>query len=121
MEGCPPLEIMCAICRKPVNLELDLNADEIGKAVHEDCYVSRLFSKRSDQAAPIIVGLGRTPKLPLNIWRNVKARVPQMETVLAALKALQRLTTTTEGLEDLPKTIEHAEPQVAKLRRMVAN
>jgi len=65
--------------------------------------------------------IGGMPKLPLNIWRNIKARVPQMETMLAALKELPGLMATTDGLEELSKTIEHAEPQVAKLRRMVAN
>jgi hypothetical protein len=114
VEGRPSPAIMCAICRKSVKLELDLNADETGKAVHKDCYVRRLFSKRSAQAAPVIAGLGRTPKLLLNIWRNIRARVPQTETRLAALKELPRLVTTTEGLEELSKTIEHAEPQVAK-------
>jgi hypothetical protein len=44
-----------------------------------------------------------------------------METMLAALKELPGLMTTTEGLQELSKTIERAEPQVAELRRMVAN
>ncbi len=65
--------------------------------------------------------MGRMPTLPLNVWRSIKARVEQMETMLAALKALPGLMTTTEGLAELSTTIEHAEPQVAKLRRTVAN
>jgi hypothetical protein len=68
-----------------------------------------------------LLATGRRRKLPLNIWRNVRARVPQMETMLAALKELPGLMTTTEGLQELSKTIERAEPQVAELRRMVAN
>jgi hypothetical protein len=35
-------EIPCIICNKPLDLSLDLTADENGKAVHEDCYVRRL-------------------------------------------------------------------------------
>jgi|ERR1035438_791721 hypothetical protein len=44
-------------------------------------------------------------KVAPNIWRNIKARVPQMETMLAALKELPGLMTTTDGLEELSKTI----------------
>jgi hypothetical protein len=33
-------EIPCALCSKPLDLQTDLCADENGKAVHEDCYVS---------------------------------------------------------------------------------
>jgi hypothetical protein len=52
MEGRPFPEIFCAICSKPANLRIDLPADENGNAVHEDCYVNRFFSARSDRAAP---------------------------------------------------------------------
>ena len=46
----------CAICRKSVNLTLS-KADEYGQAVHENCYVSRLLSKKttmslSEEASP---------------------------------------------------------------------
>jgi hypothetical protein len=53
--GCRPLpEIPCALCRKPVDLLIDLSADENGKAVHEECYVKRLTSSGSNPAAAII-------------------------------------------------------------------
>lgn len=32
-------ETPCVICRKPVDLETDLCADENGKATHADCYI----------------------------------------------------------------------------------
>jgi hypothetical protein len=35
-------EISCALCSNPVDLKIDLSADENGKAVHEDCYVKRI-------------------------------------------------------------------------------
>ena len=35
-----PLEITCAICKKPVDLKTTKTNDR-GKAVHEDCYVLR--------------------------------------------------------------------------------
>jgi hypothetical protein len=35
-------EIPCVICSKPVNLSVDLSADEHGKAVHTECYVKRI-------------------------------------------------------------------------------
>jgi hypothetical protein len=34
----------CVICRESVKLE-ESKADEYGKAVHEDCYVSKLTRK----------------------------------------------------------------------------
>jgi hypothetical protein len=36
----------CAICSKPVDLAVDLSADENGKAVHEHCYVRYLTGSR---------------------------------------------------------------------------
>jgi hypothetical protein len=47
-------EISCALCSKPVDLLIDLSADENGKAVHEECYVRRLTSSSSNPAAAII-------------------------------------------------------------------
>jgi hypothetical protein len=46
MGGHPFPEIPCTICRKPVNLTVDLWADENGKAVHEQCYVTRITHKQ---------------------------------------------------------------------------
>jgi len=37
-------KIPCILCRKPVDLGIDLCADENGKAVHEECYVQRIKS-----------------------------------------------------------------------------
>jgi len=42
--------ILCVICRKPVDLQTDLYADESGKAVHADCYVKRIIPARLAQA-----------------------------------------------------------------------
>ena len=47
-------ETSCALCSKPVDLLIDLSADENGKAVHEECYVRRLTSSSSNPAAAII-------------------------------------------------------------------
>jgi hypothetical protein len=46
-------EISCTICSKPVDLTVDLYADESGKAVHEDCYVKRIASSSNPPAAVI--------------------------------------------------------------------
>jgi hypothetical protein len=54
MGSCPFPQISCALCRKPVDLLVDLTADENGKAVHEECYVKRLTSSSSNPAAAII-------------------------------------------------------------------
>jgi hypothetical protein len=46
MDGHPFQEIPCKICAKPVDLAVDLCADEHGKAVHTDCYVQLTTSVR---------------------------------------------------------------------------
>ena len=42
MGGHPFPEMSCKLCNKPVDLTVDLCADENGKAVHERCYVQRI-------------------------------------------------------------------------------
>ncbi|MGB7599189.1 MAG: hypothetical protein WBM24_02695 [Candidatus Sulfotelmatobacter sp.] len=41
-------QVPCNICSKPVDLSVDLCADEEGKAIHEDCYVKRVASSRTN-------------------------------------------------------------------------
>jgi hypothetical protein len=36
---------LCVICSKVLDLTIDLNTDDNGKAIHEQCYVNRLISK----------------------------------------------------------------------------
>jgi hypothetical protein len=48
MGGHPFPEIPCTVCTKPVDLAVDLYADEHGHAVHEDCYVSSIASSRGN-------------------------------------------------------------------------
>jgi hypothetical protein len=52
MKSRPFAEIPCVICTKPVDLNVDLSADENGKAVHTECYVSRIATP---QRGPSIV------------------------------------------------------------------
>lgn len=47
MGGHPFPEISCRLCSKPVDLKVDLFADENGQAVHEDCYVKRITTPQS--------------------------------------------------------------------------
>jgi len=54
MDTRPFREISCALCRKPVDLLIDLSADENGKAVHEECYVKRLTSSSNNPTAALI-------------------------------------------------------------------
>ena len=42
MGGRPFPEIPCILCNKPVDLTVDLHADERGQAVHEDCYLLKI-------------------------------------------------------------------------------
>jgi hypothetical protein len=50
MAGHPFPEISCAICAKPVDLQIDLSANENGKAVHEKCYVKQTTSSANPVA-----------------------------------------------------------------------
>jgi hypothetical protein len=47
-------EIPCTICAEPVDLTVDVYADENGKAIHEDCYVQHLTSSHSNPPAPMM-------------------------------------------------------------------
>jgi len=42
----PFSEVLCTICARPVDLTVDLHADENGRAVHEACYVTRLLVRQ---------------------------------------------------------------------------
>jgi hypothetical protein len=47
-------EISCTLCGKPLDLETDLCADEKGKAIHEECYVKRLFAASKGHRGPYL-------------------------------------------------------------------
>ena len=49
--GGHPFHIPCELCSKPVDLSVDLCADESGKAVHEECYVNHITSCCSNMTA----------------------------------------------------------------------
>jgi hypothetical protein len=51
MAGDPYPEISCTICSEPVDLRVDLYADENGGAVHKKCYVDRLISAPENRIA----------------------------------------------------------------------
>ena len=41
-------QILCRICRRPVELTLDIATDEDGQAVHEMCYVKRIVVSKDE-------------------------------------------------------------------------
>jgi len=47
-------KIPCILCSKPVDLGIDLCADENGNALHEECYVQRITSSSSNPAAAMM-------------------------------------------------------------------
>jgi len=49
--GGHPFSAPCTICAKPIDLTVDLYADEHGQAVHEHCYVKRVAIFASDPPA----------------------------------------------------------------------
>jgi hypothetical protein len=54
MGGHPFPEIPCTICAKPIDLTVDLHADENGKAVHETCYVTRMLAKQRRESKIVL-------------------------------------------------------------------
>jgi len=47
MSGHPDAGMRCQLCNHPVNLRSDMNTDENGMAVHEDCYVRRICPQKA--------------------------------------------------------------------------
>ena len=66
-------KILCSICRHPVDLNIDLCADETGSPVHEGCYISRLIGARATQAVAekLLDTLAQQP--PVSFCRNCGA------------------------------------------------
>ena len=48
MESTEQQEINCSICERPVDLEI-AKTDDVGKAVHEECYVRILVMKHTTE------------------------------------------------------------------------
>jgi len=51
MGGHPFEKISCILCSAPVDLKVDLSADENGKAVHTECYVQRITKPQGRPSA----------------------------------------------------------------------
>jgi hypothetical protein len=47
-------QVPCNICSKPVDLSVDLCADEEGKAIHEDCYVKHVTSSGNNPLTTVM-------------------------------------------------------------------
>jgi RNA polymerase sigma factor (sigma-70 family) len=50
-------EIRCILCKRPVDLQIDLNSDENGMAVHEDCYARSISAGSSSDVRDEDIGL----------------------------------------------------------------
>ena len=48
-------EIHCILCNKPVDLSADLCSDELGKAVHDECYAKRIRTRSESVAVQSLV------------------------------------------------------------------
>jgi hypothetical protein len=46
-------DVRCPLCTEPIDLSVDLSADENGKAVHENCYVQRITGQPSNVPATL--------------------------------------------------------------------
>jgi hypothetical protein len=60
MSGHPDAGMHCHLCNHPVNLQTDLNTDENGRAVHEDCYVRSICPEKTsdDKDSNLLAGVG---------------------------------------------------------------
>jgi RNA polymerase sigma factor (sigma-70 family) len=58
----PVSEIRCILCNRPVDLQTDLNTDENGTSVHQNCYVQTLalrnFYGDCDDDVALLAGVG---------------------------------------------------------------
>jgi len=45
----PPTDFLCALCGKPVDLTIDLEVDETGKTVHQECYFDRIIGAETSR------------------------------------------------------------------------
>jgi len=73
MRGHPVPEMLCKICDKPVDLTVDLCANENGNAVHEDCYVQRIINEFLMRGTPTKTDLINTAGTYLDISAGRKA------------------------------------------------
>ena len=55
--------VPCGICTKPVDLTVDLCADENGSAVHADCYVKRIKASSDSAAVRFLIAQWRDSKV----------------------------------------------------------
>jgi len=53
MSGHTLPEISCNVCGKPIDLAVDLYADENGKIVHQSCYVKYITSSCNNPRPPM--------------------------------------------------------------------
>lgn len=51
-----PLEFYCVLCNKPVDLTTDAVADEVGRTVHQQCYVGKIISMDAEETSRSRVG-----------------------------------------------------------------
>jgi hypothetical protein len=63
MNSSPFPETPCVICSKAVNLQTDLCTDENGKAVHEDCYITRITGAHGSQGRSMFSPLPETRRV----------------------------------------------------------
>jgi hypothetical protein len=68
-----PFSISCMLCCQPVDLQRDLQTDESGKAVHENCYVKHVTRKQRKRSCKML----RTVASPLAILclENARSRL----------------------------------------------
>jgi hypothetical protein len=70
MGGHPPTEIPCVLCSKPVDLTVDLYADESGKAVHSNLLRPAHY-KFSEQSIDLDCIVGSRGHVSINDQKNL--------------------------------------------------
>ncbi len=50
------IRFLCALCGKPVDLTIDLEGDETGETVHQECYFDRLTGAETSHSCCLNAG-----------------------------------------------------------------
>ena len=105
MGGHPVPGISCTLCSKPVDLRVDLSADENGKAAHEDCYVKRNTTAHSRPFVDTMTDWIQKSRLPELRRPNFSRNAPKAHLRLAEpcprFVCMPRLTTVRLTMTDL--------------------
>jgi hypothetical protein len=63
-------QIFCALCSKPVDLNIDLSTDENGKSVHDNCYFNHIAKRKHAESCKNLMMRWRNSRFGLEGLRE---------------------------------------------------